>query len=165
MQTIIIIIVIIIIGKVKIFVEFSIFLYFPSDGTANFTRTQILFYWLIRTRSGRVARIVWSVCIIKIQRIHCVSFFLGQIQVHEPFVSLVKRELLTQFPIDYLFRRDLVFLWCQFVEFIDYVSSLSRNSWLYLLLFLSQRVCRCQGLVHRQFCSVVSISEFLTCRI
>ena len=45
-----------------------------SAGTAKFTVLYVLFFWLIIANSGRLAEIIWSVCISKSLRILGISF-------------------------------------------------------------------------------------------
>ena len=73
-----------------------------SAETAKSTILQILFFLLlIILRSGLVAGIRWSVCMLKSHRSLCVSFSRCWV-VHIPFVSMVKFKFLAHFPDDHL---------------------------------------------------------------
>ena len=61
-----------------------------SAGTAKSIILQVLFFLLVILRSGRPAKIRWSVCMSKSQRI-----------VHIPFVRIVISKFVAQFPVDY----------------------------------------------------------------
>ena len=74
-----------------------------SAGTAKLTISQILFFFLlIIIRSGLLAGISWSVCMLKSHRSLCVSFSRTSAWLHIPFVSMVKFKFLAHFPVDHL---------------------------------------------------------------
>ena len=73
-----------------------------SARTAKSTIWQILFL-LIIIRSGLLAGIRWSVCILKFHRSLCVSFSRRKCWVgHIPFLRMVKFKFLAHFPVDHL---------------------------------------------------------------
>ena len=72
-----------------------------SAGTAKSTILQILFLFLIIMRSGLLAGIRWSVCMLKSHRSLCESFSRCQV-VHIPFVCMIELKFPAHFPVDYV---------------------------------------------------------------
>ena len=70
-----------------------------ATGTAKSTILQILFFLLIIIRSGLLAEIRWSVCMLKSHRSFCVSFSRTGAGLCIPFVSMVKFKFLAHFPV------------------------------------------------------------------
>ena len=95
-------------GKVLVLISlFTFFQFYQFVGSFFFTIT----------RSGRLAKIRWSVCIPKSQRGLCVSFFYdGFWVVLIPFVRMVKFKLLAQFLEDHLLIRVV----SRFILFLRY---------------------------------------------
>ena len=93
-----------------------------SAGTAKSTNSLFL---LIVIRSGLLAGIRWSVCLLKSHRSLCVSFSrTGAWFVHMPFVTKVKFKFLAHFPVDHLADpvvSRLILLLCLFAAFPYYV--------------------------------------------
>ena len=74
-----------------------------SAGIAKSTILQVLFFLLIIIKSGLLAGIRWSVCILKSHRSLCESFSrTGAGLCIIPFVSMTNFKFLTHFPVNHL---------------------------------------------------------------
>ena len=121
-------------ARFRYFSSFSLSFSFTlwSVRTAKSTRKQSLFFFLIKTWSGLLPGIEWSVCYLESHLI-CSLFYDRFWFVHKAFVSIVKFQSLAQFPEDqfsHTVLHVLVFLLSSSLELSTvFYRDLSHTEW------------------------------------